>query len=279
MFGLKNSNARGLIGQLRKRGMTLEQIANALAPDHQARPVSRVTLSKILSGDRSGIQLVDRLCALLDGEPVKPERSGARGVASSPRPHPARREARRTTSEASQDTGLDIAPTPLRHRQPTSSTERYWRDRAAGKTETEALSTVRRDRASQRQQAEQQRQDEQLQAYTILFMGEARRRLSMGGFYSESDVQPVARELARAYLHQQQQPRLPDAMPKRLASPKPFRLPPEQRAEFVWMGRLRRPAFALGDGYAAAHEQAQTTVQALITRLIRQPVPADETGE
>jgi hypothetical protein len=273
MFSIKKANANSLIGHLRKRGMTLEQIAAALAPDHQGRPVSRVTLSKILSGDRSGVQLVDRLCVLVDGEPLRPERPKLRTV----------RDQREQAQHASPVTISPQAVAPRLTRSPPAPSPKpsprrqllrdYQALQAQGLDETTAKRELQRQRIEQRQQAEQQRQDEQLQAYTLLMMGEARRRLSMGSFYNERDVAPAARELARAYLHQQQRPRLPDAMPKRLTAPAPFRPAPEQSAGFVWMGRLRRPAMALGDGRDAVQEESRNAVQALIASLIRQPIP------
>jgi hypothetical protein len=65
----KTTSAGACIKALQQRGMTLEQIAAALPPDEQGRPVSRVTLSKVLHGNYSGAQLVERLRGLVEGKP------------------------------------------------------------------------------------------------------------------------------------------------------------------------------------------------------------------
>jgi hypothetical protein len=142
--------------------------------------------------------------------------------------------------------------------------------RARGLDETTAKTELQRQRNQQRRHTEQQHQDSQLQVRALLLMGEARRRLSMGGSYNETDVWLAAIELARADLQARQRPRLPDPAPRLLAAPVPG--PPHaQSAGSVWMGRLRPATLSLGDGRAAAREESRTTVQALIAALIRQP--------
>jgi hypothetical protein len=150
----------------------------------------------------------------------------------------------------------------------------YRRERTAGRDDNAAQVTALQRRAELQRQAEQQRQERQLQVRALLLMGEARRRLSLDGYYREDDVWPAAIALAHAEMRARQQPRQADPTPKRLAAPMPFRLAPEQAAGPVWMGRLRRATLSLGDGRAAAREESQATVQALLATLIRQPASA-----
>jgi hypothetical protein len=99
--------------------------------------------------------------------------------------------------------------------------------RNRGLDETTAKITLQRQRAEQRHQTEQQRQEDQLQVRALLLMGEARRRLSGNGFYNEADVWPAALALARTQMRMRQQPRQADPEPKRLAAPAPYRLASE----------------------------------------------------
>jgi hypothetical protein len=95
--------------------------------------------------------------------------------------------------------------------------------------------------------------------------------LSQGGYYAESDVWPVALQLAAYHVQQRQRPRQPDPMPKRLGAPMPT--PPQvQQAEPIWTGYLRRARLSLGDGYSAMREETRDTVRALIATALRQPV-------
>lgn len=96
--------------------------------------------------------------------------------------------------------------------------------RQRGLSETEAKRKLQRQHSDWRRQADQQRQESQLQVRALLLMGEARRRLSRGGFYNEADVWPSALALARTQMRMRQQPRQADAEPERLAAPAPFRL-------------------------------------------------------
>jgi hypothetical protein len=84
--------------------------------------------------------------------------------------------------------------------------------------ETEAKNALQRQRAGHKQQAEQQRQETELQARALIFIPEARRRLSMAGSYNETDVWPVALDFARADLHQHQKPRQGDREQKQIAA-------------------------------------------------------------
>jgi hypothetical protein len=145
--------------------------------------------------------------------------------------------------------------------------------RGRGLDETAAKTELQRQRNQQRRQTEQQRQKGQLQALALLKVGEARRRLSMGGSYGEDEIWPAALQLARAELRQRQRPRLPDPTPKRLAAPMP-KPPHVQRAGPVWTGRLAPARLSLGDGYAAQREVSRSMVHALLATLLRQPAAA-----
>jgi|GEM_PF-6973816 len=153
----------------------------------------------------------------------------------------------------------------------------YWQRRDAGEDDSAAQagalqrSTVTRQ--ERQRQAQREQYERELADLAPQFVIEARRRLSTLGGYNEADVWPAAYQLAAQTIRQRQRPRLPDAMPKRLAAPVPFRLPPEQQAGFIWMGRLRRVGHALGDGRNAVQEESRNAVRALIASLIRQPMP------
>jgi hypothetical protein len=167
---------------------------------------------------------------------------------------------------------------PDRHTQDRRQLLRdYQVERTAGSDDTTALATALRRRTAQRAETAQERQraryEREVQTLTPLFVPEARRRLSMGGFYSESDVLPVAKQLAAHHVKHRQTPRLPDPEPKRLAVPV-YRPAPEQQAGRVWMGRFAPARLSLGDGYAAQREVSRSMVQALLATLLRQPAAA-----
>jgi hypothetical protein len=98
----------------------------------------------------------------------------------------------------------------------------YQRERDAGRDDTAALDSVLWRRITTQRETAQQAQrgqyEREVQTRALLYIPEARRRLSMAGGYRESDVWPVALDFARADLHQRQQPRLGDRSPKQIAA-------------------------------------------------------------
>lgn len=182
------------------------------------------------------------------------------------------------------DMGLLPSPARSPRRADRSAQDRrqllsdYQGARADGHADTAALATALQRRTAAQQTAAQRAQRERYEREVLdlapRFMIEARRRLSMGGCYSETDIWPAAVQLAAQHVKQSQAPRLPDPQRKLLAAPLPYQPEPAQIAGPVWMGRLHRAWAALGDGHAATREETAGMVRAMIAAVIRQPIPA-----
>ena len=188
-----------------------------------------------------------------------------------------RESTRPAASTASRSPIESTAPSPRRLtatglRQPTPSTERYSREREAGKNESGALSALRHDRAGrqrERQDAEHERAE---QAHIRARLPQARQWLSASaGAWTDADAWNVARRMVEQDRTLWPAPRQGDAV-KTLPAPRLPALPPPQRAAPIWQG-VRRPAtvarVTLGNDRRVLPEEARQAIVEAVASLAR----------
>lgn len=95
----------------------------------------------------------------------------------------------------------------------------YQRERAAGRDDAAAQAATLHAQAERTARAAIEREEREVLQLAPQFVAEARRRLSMGGFYNELDVWPAAAQLARQELRHRQAPRHGDT-PRSLLAPR-----------------------------------------------------------